>query len=240
MCYNSNGCENKVKDSCNSLKLIVLGSGKTTNKFIRKIVSLEKIELVGNIPDESVDNDTLAELNDEVRGLGCRFLPLDDEALRGADIIFSVEYRRIIPKEIVNSYNFINCHGGILPKWRGFSCNAWSIMNGESEIGYSIHKMNERLDDGVLYFVKKIPIDESKTYSDVHENMILSIINEVPDVLIAIHNNEIIGEKQCGSYVYCNRFSPRMGFLYDFDKTSAYFCYLFRCMAKPPCAGSGS
>ncbi len=216
-----------------TVRLIVLGTGDVTVRFIEKVKNIAKIELLGNIPDYSLDEDVIAEYNKKIKELGCDLLCFNESVLKSTDVVFSIEYRRVIPADYVNNYLFINCHGGILPKWRGFACNAWAIINGESEIGYSIHEMNEKLDDGKLFFVKRIPINTDQTYSDVHDIMVNSIINETPDILVDIANGKREGKSQEGSFCYCNKFSAKMGNLCNFDKATSDIINLYRCMAKP-------
>ena len=215
------------------VRLIVLGTGDVTVRFIEKVKNNAQIELLGNIPDYSLDEDVIAEYNKKIKELDCDLLCFNESVLKCADAVFSIEYRRVIPADYVNNHLFINCHGGILPKWRGFACNAWAIINGETEVGYSIHEMNEKLDDGKLYYVKKIPIGTEQTYSDVHNIMVESIINETPDILSDIANGKRKGQVQEGSFCYCNKFSAKMGDLSDFNKTTRDIINLYRCMAKP-------
>jgi len=219
------------------LKLLVLGTGNVTLDFIRHCLNLSDIELLGNIPDCSLDDNNLNYYKEELEKVNCITLPFNDYSLSKADIIYSIEYRKIIEDCIINKYFFVNCHGGILPQWRGFSCNAWAIINGAKEIGYSVHRMNGKLDDGDLFFIKKIPIDSNQTYADVHEKMIQSIINETPQILIEIAGGKRKGIPQKGSFAYCNKFSREMGMLSNFNVPSVYLYNLYRCMAKP--LGSG-
>lgn len=220
-----------------NIKLIVLGTGDVTVKFIKQCKTVKNLTILGNIPDRSLEYEERLIFDQQVRNLSIDILLFNDTVFSRADIIFSIEYRRIIPDYLVQKYNFVNCHGGLLPQWRGFSCNAWAIMNGAVEIGYSIHKMNEQLDDGILYFVKRIPIAKNQTYADVHGMLIDSILTEVPEVIKQIASGELSGVEQEGEYAYCNRFFPEMGFLKDFDKPSIDIVNLYRCMARP--LGSG-
>ena len=213
------------------LDLIVLGTGDATVQFINKCFNNDKINIIGNIPDDSLPLDVLNEYDDKT--LICPKFKFEEKYLKKADLIFSIEYRRIVPRKYVNKYLFVNCHGGILPKWRGFACNAWAIMNGEKEIGYSIHEMNDKLDDGRIFFVKRIPIDIDQTYSDVHEFMINSIVTEAPHILVDIAFGKNVGIEQKGSFCYCNRFSPSFGELKNFDKCSYEIINLYRCKSKP-------
>ena len=152
-----------------------------------------------------------------------------------ADVIFTPEYRRIIPDEYCNKYLIVNCHGGLLPKWRGFAANAWAIMNGVNEIGYSIHRVVTVLDGGKIYFVKQIPISEDETYSDVHDEMLDSIANDVPKVLYEIVSGDNKGLEQSAieGVAYCTKFKRSMGDISSFTNSSQYYVNLYRCMAKP-------
>lgn len=42
-------------------------------------------------------------------------------------------------------------------------------MNGESEVGYTIHRMDEKLDNGDICYIGKFTIQRQETYADVHE-----------------------------------------------------------------------
>lgn len=128
----------------------------------------------------------------------------------------------------------VNCHGGILPKWRGFAANVWAIMNGEKEIGFSIHRISSELDGGEIYYVKHIPISGEETYSDIHGKMVSAIGSDVPEVLYNIVRNGAKGETQKESqFAYCTKFSPDMGELRNFNHKSDYYVTLFQCMAEP-------
>lgn len=217
-------------------KVILMGSGRATQRFITDNLSSEIIDIVGIIFDGSTDNSEMESFLRKINKERTRIplLQLTHEALNLGDIVFTPEYRRIVPDEFCEKHLIVNCHGGILPKWRGFAANAWAIMNGEQEIGYSIHRVSPSLDGGLLYFVKHIPIDDEQTYSDVHDSMLDSIAADVPKVLSDIVSGTEKGIDQTGSsFAYCTRFKPAMGVLSTFNNDAQYYVNLFRCMAKP-------
>lgn len=204
----------------NAVKIVVIGSGSNAEKFVKDNSENDFIEIIGTIPDEKLDK------NSDYRVL-----------LEKCDVVFALGYSYIISEEVCDKYFIINLHAGILPKWRGFSANAWAVMNGVDEIGYSLHRVTSTLDGGQLYFVKHIPIKKSETISDVYYLMIDSIINECPELLYKIFNNELKGIKQnMLDVAYCTRFNKNMGRI-KFDKDAEYYVNLHRCMAKP--LGSG-
>ena len=219
------------------IRVLVLGTGTATKAFIARNNENEYIEIIGIILDQAVPEEGRIEFLRELNMLldeQIAVMSLSEEDLKKADIVFSPEYRRIIPKELTEQFCFVNCHGGILPKWRGFSANAWAIMNGETEIGFSLHRVRAGLDDGEIYYVKRINIDDEQTYADVHNYMLDSIVEDTPKVLFEIANRTIIGIKQPNEgFAYCNRFTQAMGNLKAFEDSSDYYVNLWRCMARP-------
>lgn len=212
------------------MKLVVMSAGKFTIKLIEKLHTFSEIELVGVIPDNSIDKEYLHEFRNKVENLG---VTLGDESLlRLADMVLVIEYRKLINESIVDKYNIINVHAGILPKYKGFSSNAFAIMNGEKQIGYSMHQMDASMDGGDIYYVKQIDISENETYCDVHDKLLDSMLATIPIVLIKIWKRQILPKPQVGKSVYGCKFKPEYGLL-DFRKSTNWIYNLYRCMAKP-------
>ena len=60
-------------------------------------------------------------------------------------------YTKLIESDLLDKYLFVNIHGGILPKWRGFSANLWALLNGEKKVGYTVHRIRKGMDCGEIY-----------------------------------------------------------------------------------------
>ncbi len=83
-------------------------------------------------------------------------------------------YGKIIPKEILDipSLGFLNIHPSLLPRWRGPSPIQYTILNGDTETGVTIIKMDERMDRGPIIAKSKIQISKSKiTYRELHNQL---------------------------------------------------------------------
>lgn len=78
------------------------------------------------------------------------------------DLIVVIAYGKIIPKDILDSpkYGCINVHGSLLPKYRGSACIQATILNGDSQGGITIMKMDENMDTGDI--IKKISVNLEK------------------------------------------------------------------------------
>ena len=74
----------------------------------------------------------------------------------------SVNYPTIIPNSIIRLFrhSILSAHGGDLPRYRGNTCQAWAILNGEKKIGLCIHKMEgNELDCGDIIVRDYMSID---------------------------------------------------------------------------------
>lgn len=224
-----------MKNNQKKIKIIVMGTGEFTIRLVAQILKDERFEMLGIVCDESVEYETVNEYRKAISKMGVKSIfSIHDSNLSRADIIFCSEYRRLIPKEYVEKYKIINSHAGILPKYRGFSANPWAIINGENEIGYTIHAMDEKMDHGDIYYVGRIPIGREQTYADVYDDMLNDMESHICDILVHVYSQELPPKSQEGhAVVYTSRFFPTMGDLEDFDKESEYIYNLYRSMAKP-------
>ena len=90
------------------------------------------------------------------------------------DLIFSINWRRIIPSSIfkIPRYGSLNIHAGLLPKYGGFSPINWAIINGEKEIGVTVHHMEEVVDGGDIISQNKIEVDINDTAKTVFDRVL--------------------------------------------------------------------
>jgi methionyl-tRNA formyltransferase len=59
---------------------------------------------------------------------------------------------------------FVNCHGGLLPKYRGNACANWAILNDEKEMGITVHFMKGGdLDSGPVILQTEINFSNQTT-----------------------------------------------------------------------------
>ncbi|MFA5164120.1 MAG: methionyl-tRNA formyltransferase [Candidatus Omnitrophota bacterium] len=101
-------------------------------------------------------------------------LPADKaaEALSGygADIFIVIAYGQILPAKILSLPNMgsVGLHASLLPKYRGPSPINWAIINGETETGVTVFRLNERMDAGEIVSqcqVEILPDDNTQTLS---------------------------------------------------------------------------
>ena len=61
----------------------------------------------------------------------------------------------------------INCHGALLPRYRGLMPSFWTLANGETEGGVSVHFVDAKLDNGPIVVQKRYRIHKHDTLEDV-------------------------------------------------------------------------
>ena len=61
----------------------------------------------------------------------------------------------------------VNCHGALLPKYRGLMPSFWTLANDEDEGGVSVHYVDKKLDNGPIVVQKRYRIHPHDTLEDV-------------------------------------------------------------------------
>jgi methionyl-tRNA formyltransferase len=91
--------------------------------------------------------------------------------LREKDVSFIVSisgtqlYRKKLRQQ--TKHGIVNCHGALLPKYRGLMPSFWTLANGESEGGTSVHFVDAKLDNGPIVVQKKYRIHPHDTLEEV-------------------------------------------------------------------------
>jgi methionyl-tRNA formyltransferase len=88
---------------------------------------------------------------------------MDRIPLTGFDCLVAVSFGRLIPKKILDiaGGRTINVHPSLLPKYRGPSPITTALLNGDTQTGISLIKIEEKFDTGDIYAQLKFDIAES-------------------------------------------------------------------------------
>ena len=89
------------------------------------------------------------------------------------DFFVVAAYGQILSQEVLDipTYGCINIHGSLLPKYRGAAPIHHAIIDGEAETGVSIMKMDIGMDTGAVYKKVVMPITETTTVGEMHDQM---------------------------------------------------------------------
>jgi methionyl-tRNA formyltransferase len=89
------------------------------------------------------------------------------------DLIAVAAYGQILPKTILDLPRFgcLNVHTSLLPKYRGAAPIQHAILNGDSETGVTIMKMDVGLDTGDIITQERTPIESSDNSQTLHDRL---------------------------------------------------------------------
>jgi methionyl-tRNA formyltransferase len=91
----------------------------------------------------------------------------------GPDVNIVVAYGQIIPNAIhvLPGHRSLNVHFSLLPKYRGAAPVQWTILNGDAESGVTIIELNDRMDEGDILAMKRIPVGPRETARELEERL---------------------------------------------------------------------
>lgn len=90
-----------------------------------------------------------------------------------ADLFIVIAYGKILPEDVLNIPKLfcVNVHGSLLPKYRGAAPINWAIINGERETGFTLIKMNNKMDAGQIIVQEKMTIADEETSQELRVRM---------------------------------------------------------------------
>jgi methionyl-tRNA formyltransferase len=92
---------------------------------------------------------------------------------RKPDLIAVAAFGQILPKAILDlpCWGCLNVHTSLLPKYRGASPIQSAILNGETETGVTIMKMDVGLDTGDILAQRTTPIRDEDNAATLHDRL---------------------------------------------------------------------
>ncbi|MFA6391299.1 MAG: methionyl-tRNA formyltransferase [Patescibacteria group bacterium] len=109
------------------------------------------------------------------------------------DVAIVVAYGKIIPEKVLDmpKHGWLNIHGSLLPKFRGASPIQAAILNGETETGVTLMKIDAGLDTGAIIKQKIIPISNEDNFESLHDKLALLGADILKDSLIDYLNEKL-------------------------------------------------
>ncbi|HEY3761887.1 MAG TPA: methionyl-tRNA formyltransferase [Verrucomicrobiae bacterium] len=167
------------------MNIVFMGTAELSCASLRSIARDSRFQIAAVVtqPDKPRGRDLKLQPS-PVKALAQQFnLPVlqpakarDDQfiaELRGLtpDLIAVVAYGQILPQAILDlpKSGCLNVHTSLLPKYRGASPIQSAILNGETETGVTIMKMDAGLDTGPVLSQRRTPVlpeDNSQTLHD--------------------------------------------------------------------------
>ncbi len=83
----------------------------------------------------------------------------------------------------------LNIHGEVLPEYQNAQSIIWQLYNGSSETGYTIHKINNKIDEGDILYQEKFSIRFKETLAKTVSYNCAQIAIKATEGLITVLKN---------------------------------------------------
>lgn len=113
-----------------------------------------------------------------------QLLPL----LVDVDVLLTIGYGVLLPSQVINAptYGSLNLHFSLLPRWRGAAPVQRAIEAGDSLSGVTVFALDEGMDTGPIYSVKKFALDSDITSDELFIELADAGVEAVMEALAAI------------------------------------------------------
>ncbi len=134
------------------------------------------------------------------------------DMLRQADpeLMVVVAFGQILPADFFKYPRFgtLNIHGSLLPKYRGAAPIAHAILNGETETGTTIMKIDEGMDTGEILSQRVLLVDNNMTTGELEDVMARQGAELLLDTIPKYVSGALVPHPQANSLASC---APRLG-----------------------------
>lgn len=158
---------------------------------------------------------------------------LDEIREINPDIIFSIYYRKIFPKNLISipKDGCINIHPGNLPYYKGPVPTAWAIINSEKSFGITVHYIDEGIDTGDILIQEEHQIYDEETGYELYTRAMELGAKLLKDNFSKILNNEFKARVQKGIGSYFGKLNGR--YVIDWRQNAKDIQNMIRIHSKP-------
>ena len=213
------------------IKILFMGTPHIADEILKELLNNEDIEVTAVVtqPDRPVGRKKkltpppvkVTAMNNNIRVFQPlkvrRNKELKEELVSLApDFILVVAFGQILPPSVLKipKYIPVNIHASVLPKYRGASPIQSALLNRDTETGVTFMKMNDKMDEGDIFLIEKVKIDEVDDYFSLEEKL----INASRKILRTFFNDYLSGKIKAvpqnhQEASYCKKIGKEDGFL---------------------------
>jgi methionyl-tRNA formyltransferase len=158
-------------------------------------------------------------------------------AASGAEVAISVNWPRLMKSDMRSPFRHgvVNAHAGDLPRYRGNACPNWAILNGETEIVVTLHRMDDGLDSGPVLAKRRLPITGETYIGEVYRFLDSAIPVMFADLLDDLQSGRVVERAQPVDPAESLRCFPRResDSAIDWSRPAVEIARLVRASAEP-------
>jgi methionyl-tRNA formyltransferase len=119
----------------------------------------------------------------------------------------------------VPKHGIVNGHPSLLPRYRGPSPVSWAIRNGETELGFTFHRMDAELDTGAILAQGSFPLADEHSWDELEPKIVDVVSDLLPRALERAERDDP-GDPQPEGGEYLSTFEPEYAWI-DWAKPAA-------------------
>ncbi len=239
----------------NFMKGIFLGCTTFSEELLKRIIEVDAFEIqaIFSIPkafkisysEEEIVNSMYADLKPYADELNVPFVEINSEEGRrlkdhvplirelSPDVMLVLGWYYMVPAEVreLAKSGAWGIHASLLPKYAGGAPLVWAMIEGETETGVTLFKLDDGIDDGDIIDQKKFTIDDDDTISEVYDKAILASKEILADALNTYPNINFSPQDKSGVKVWPQR-SPEDGRI-DWNWDSKRIRNFIRAQTRP-------
>lgn len=126
--------------------------------------------------------------------------------------IFTYGFNHIFTNKIINIFDkgIWNVHPGILPDYRGRHPVQWAIINGDKNIGVTIHSITTEIDKGNLLALDYIKVEVEDTESIIYSKIFKLLEEKLINLSITTYSKNEYKELGEGTYYPSLKGGPKI------------------------------
>ncbi len=200
------------KIKLNEIKVIFFGSDLFVIPILQALEDNFEVVAVVTASDSAVANYfkgpifTSGKLDENFQSQISNFKP---------DLFVVASFGKIIPKFILNIPKFgsLNVHPSLLPKYRGPSPIQQAILNGDSETGITIIKMDEEVDHGPIIYQDTLELFNEDNFDTLSKKMFQQAAEVLPKIIEDFAAGKITLKKQNDAIAtFCDKLTRESGY----------------------------
>ncbi|RME00270.1 MAG: methionyl-tRNA formyltransferase [Calditrichaeota bacterium] len=130
-------------------------------------------------------------------------------------------------------HGFWGIHNSLLPRYRGSAPLVWAIINGETEVGFSIFKFTPGMDDGPIWAQEKLAISPDEYVGDILHRLEQKTLEVFQTKYPRVFEHEISAvEQDHRQATYCAQRRPEDGRI-DWRRPAREIYNFIRAQSEP-------
>ena len=205
-------------------KIVLIGN---TSDFTIANALLKRFEIIAGVVDERASN--RQRQRQYLRENAIQELSFDEAMNLNTDCYLILFYSKLIDKKYLGTKKILNLHGGVLPKYRGFSSNLIALLNNEKSLGYTLHIIDEGMDSGDILATFEVENDLDSMVEDLIAKIKDKVVAQMPNIIQKYLDGKLIPTPQEHKFcVYSTSLRASDGEIRDWNQPSSHIYNLFR------------